>query len=64
MKENGQKFECYSKKLYGFLVMKNFRYEISFKHNKTNKTCWVYEVTPEFSAALLEWKKNKPSSEA
>ena len=61
MKDLGQKFECYSKKLYGFLVMKGFRYERSFKHNKTQRICWVYEMNDELSAALIEWKKNKPT---
>lgn len=60
MKENGQKFECYSKKLYGFLVMKGFRYERSFKHNETSRVCWVYEMTQELSDALVEWKNSRP----
>ena len=61
MKENGQKFECYSKKVYGFLVMKGFRYDRSFKHNVTARTCWVYNMTPELSEALIEWKNNNPN---
>lgn len=60
MKDLGQKYECYSKKLYGFLVMRGFRYERSFKHNETQRVCWVYDMTPELSAALIDWKKNRP----
>lgn len=63
MKQNGEKFECYSKKLYGFLIMKGLRYERSFKHNETGRTCWVYDMSPELSAALIEWKQNRPVKE-
>lgn len=63
MKKEGQLFECFSKKLYGFLVMKGHRYERSYKHNETSRVCWVYIMTPELSRDLLEWKKNRPDSE-
>ena len=46
-----KEFECYSKKLYGFLVMKGFRYERSFKHSQTGRICWVYTMTDELSSA-------------
>ena len=62
MKNLGQNFECYSKKLYGFLVMKGFRYEKSFKHNETGRLCWVYKITPELSQALIEWKMSRPTT--
>ena len=55
-----KEFECYSKKLYGFLVMKGFRYERSFKHSQTGRICWVYTMTDELSSALTEWRNNKP----
>lgn len=55
MKEIGEKFECYSKKLYGFLVMKGISYEYTFVHRKTKKRCWVYIMSKELSEALKEW---------
>lgn len=60
-KTNGDKFECYSKKLYGFLVMKGIRYDRTFKHNETQRICWVYTMTEELSKALLDWKMSKPN---
>lgn len=60
MKNIGEKYECYSKKIYGFLTMKGFRYEYQFKHKETKKNCWVYLVTEELSKALTEWTNNKP----
>ena len=60
MNKDVKGFECYSKKLYGFLVMKGFRYERSFKHSQTGRVCWVYTMTDELSAALTEWKENRP----
>lgn len=59
MKENGEIYECYSKKIYGFLTMKGFRYKNIFKHNTTGKRCWTYEMTEELSQALYEWSKGK-----
>lgn len=56
----GEKYECYSKKIYGFLTMKGFRYDKTFKHKTTGKKCWVYIMTPELSQALTEWSNNKP----
>jgi hypothetical protein len=60
MKSIGDKYECYSKKIYGFLTMKGIRYEYHFKHKTTNKCCWVYIMTEEVSQALKEWTDNKP----
>lgn len=57
-----KEFECYSKKLYGYLVMKGVRYNRSFKHSKTGRICWVYEMTPELSNILTEWTQNKPDN--
>ncbi len=54
-------FECYSKKLYGFLTMNGMRYERSFKHNQTQRVCWVYEMTPELSDLLKQWSDNSPN---
>lgn len=61
MKNIGEKYECYSKKIYGFLTMRGFRYEYHFKHKITDKRCWVYIVTNELSDALTEWTINKPN---
>lgn len=63
MKKEGQNFECYSKKLYGFLVMKGIRYERKFRHNQTNKWCWVYIMNQELSDALVEWKSSRPNED-
>ena len=59
MKHLGEKFECYSTKLYGFLVMKGIRYEYTFVHNETNKRAWVYKMDTKLSIALTEWRANK-----
>ena len=56
----GEKYECYSKKIYGFLTMKGFRYDKTFKHKTTGKKCWVYTMTPELSQALTEWTMSRP----
>lgn len=58
-----KEFECYSKKLYGFLVMKGFRYERSFKHSQTGRICWVYKMDDALSAALTEWKNSRPEKD-
>ena len=57
---NGEQIEIFSKRLYGFLVMKGIRYDREYKHFETNKTCWVYTMTDELSNALREWAANKP----
>ena len=57
----GEQFECYSKKTYGFLTMKGFRYDRTFIHKTTKKKAWVYTMTEELAAALREWTENKPS---
>ena len=59
--KNGEDFENFSKKLYGFLVMKGFRYDRDYKHNGTGKTCWVYIMTDELSEALKEWSNINPT---
>lgn len=59
--ENGGKFECYSRKLFGFLTMKGFRYERRFVHGITGNTCWVYIVNDELSDALTQWHSEKPN---
>lgn len=61
MTKIGEKYECYSKKIYGFLTMKGIRYDRTFKHRDTGKKCWVYTMTQEISDALVEWSANKPA---
>lgn len=61
LKEEGQAFECFSKKLFGFLTMNGVRYERSYKHNTTQRTCWIYVMTPELSELLVKWKESKPA---
>jgi hypothetical protein len=60
MIKKGEQFENFSKKLYGFLVMKGIRYETKYKHNDTGKWCWVYNMTDELSKALKEWGAQNP----
>lgn len=60
MIKNGDLFENFSKKLYGFFVMKGIRYDTKYKHNDTGKWCWVYTMNDELSAALKEWQSNNP----
>lgn len=60
MTRSNEIFENFSKKLYGFLVMKGIRYDRKYKHNETGKWCWVYTMTDELSAALKEWQSNNP----
>lgn len=62
MKQIGENYQCYSRKVYGFLLMKGFRYEYSFIHNKTKKKCWVFKVTEELTHALSEWTTLKEQS--
>jgi hypothetical protein len=59
----GERYECYSKKIYGFLTMKGFRYDKTFKHKTTGKKCWVYTMTEELSVALKEWTMGRPEKE-
>ena len=59
MKNLGEKFECYSTKLQGFLMMKGIRYEYTFVHNETGKRAWVYKMDTKLSIALTEWRANK-----
>ena len=40
--------------------MKGFRYDREYKHIETGRTCWIYTMTDELSAALREWAANKP----
>ena len=56
----GEYYECYSKKIFGFLTMKGFRHERTFKHYKTKKVCWVYKMDEKLSKALKEWSAGKP----
>ena len=58
--KNGEVIEIFSKRLYGFLVMKGFRYDRDYKHRETGKTCWVYTMTDDLSSALKEWASQKP----
>lgn len=62
MKKNGEKFECYSRKMHGFFIMKGIRYDDSFKHNVTGKTCWTYTMTDELSKAIKEWQNARPDN--
>lgn len=55
----GEKYECYSKKTYGYLTMRGFRYEYFFVHKTTKKRCYVYIMTEELSEALKEWSSKK-----
>lgn len=61
--KNGEPIEIFSKRLYGFLVMKGFRYDRDYKHWETGKTCWVYTMSDELSAALREWAAQKPKNQ-
>lgn len=58
MKDIGSKYECYSKKVYGYLTMKGFRYEHTFIHNTTKRKAWVYIVSKELAKALKEYSKS------
>ena len=51
MKNLGEKFECYSTKLQGFLMMKGIRYEYTFIHKETGKRAGVYEIDLRLSIA-------------
>lgn len=62
MRKIGQEFECYSKRLYGFLTMNGVRYERIFTHKDTGKTCWVYIMSTELSELLIKWKNNRPTN--
>ena len=58
--ENGEQIEIFSKKLWGFLTMKGFRYDRDYTHFESGKTCWVYTMTDALSDALKEWSSHKP----
>ncbi len=62
MKKVGEIFECYSKCLYGFLLVKRINPNSSFIHKKTKVKCYVYEVDEKLISALKEWKNTKPQS--
>ena len=63
MKNLGEKFECYSTKLHGFLMMKGIRYEYTFIHKETGMRAWVYEMDLRLSIALSQWRANKSKLE-
>lgn len=64
MIKNGEPFENFSKRLYGFLVMKGIRYDKTYRHNITRKIGWVYTMTDELSEALKEWKSLNPNKKS
>lgn len=53
----GNNYECYSKKVFGYLTLKGHRYKYSFIHNRTDAKCWVYEMTKELSQSLKDYQQ-------
>lgn len=60
MKRNGDIFECYSNKLYDFLVDKGCEPIGNFIHNDTKVLCRVFRVDDNVQKALKEWNISKP----
>jgi len=56
MNHNIKLYYCYSKELSKYLYDKGFRYLHKAKELKTNNIFSCYEVTPELSKALKEYK--------
>ena len=61
MKQNGEIYECYSRKVFGLLTMKGIDYKSTFIHKDSGKKAWVYIMTDEISQALIEWKNSNPN---
>lgn len=52
-------FSCYSPNLKAYLELNGFVVIHTFIHVRENKTCWVFDRTPELSVYLEQWSKNK-----
>ena len=52
-------FSCYSPNLKEYLELNGFVVKKSFVHIRENKTCWVFDRTPELSVYLEQWTNNK-----
>lgn len=52
-------FSCYSPNLKEYLVSNGFDVKTSFIHVRENKTCWIFDRTPDLAVFLEQWSKNK-----
>lgn len=52
-------FSCYSPNLRDYLELNGFIPVRIFRHARENKTCWVFDRTPELSVYLEQWSENR-----
>jgi hypothetical protein len=52
-------FSCYSPNLKEYLELNGFSVKTSFIHVRENKTCWIFERTPDLAVFLEQWTRNK-----
>lgn len=52
-------FSCYSPNLRDYLELNGFVPVHTFRHARENKTCWVFDRTPELAVYLEQWSENR-----
>lgn len=56
---NKQYYKCFSFNLKKFIGVHGIKPVSSGVHKETNKTYFIYEMTPELSQILTRWSTNK-----
>lgn len=62
--KNVEKYTCGSPNLCKFLEQHELKpiYSYQLSKERNSRTMWVFIMTPELSALLTEWSKNKPTN--